>query len=424
MLSWNVNGLGSLAKRAQVKGLVKKIKPELICIQETKLGVIDRNVIKSLGGSLEWGFSFVGAIGASGGILIAWDESSWVLSEEWKGRFSISIVLRRVVDAALVLFSGVYGPSLWADKGLLWGELNRVRDRWAYPWCIGGDFNEIRFVGERFGCRRSNQNMVAFADFISNHDLIDLPMTGARFTWNRGDSHSRIDRFLICPCWMNLAPEVYQKALIHSVSDHCPLFLDPRLESWGPPPFRFEIAWLQLPHMEKRLGEWWASVQVPGPADVVIGQKLRHVKKKLKEWVAERRLVDSNRKVWLECRIEELATLEESGLGNVNSREELGRVKEEHKGLLLHEEITWRQKSRVRWLKEGDKNSAYFHALASARRRKNRIEYLEDNGIKVSGKDEVTNVILNFYTSLYSSEGISRPLPEDLLFSELSMNQL
>ncbi|XP_077237157.1 uncharacterized protein LOC143878808 [Tasmannia lanceolata] len=363
--------------RVHVKGIVKNLNPELICIQETKLEVIDRYIMNSLGVRLEWGFSFVRAIGASGGILIAWDESKWVLVEEWKGRFSISIVLRMVDDASLLLFSGVYGPSLWANKRLLWEELNRAWGRWPYLW----------------------------------------------FSWNRADSHGRINHFLICPGWMNLAPEVYQKAIIHSVSDHCPLLLDPRLESWGPPPFRFEIAWLQIPHMGSRLRDWWESLLVEGPADVVIGKKLRYVKKKLKEWVSERRLVDLKRNVWLENRIEEITRLEESDLGDINLREELGRVKEEHRRVVLHEEISWRQKLRVKWLKEMDKNTAYFHAMASARRRRNRIESLMNNGVRVSGKEEVTKVIQNFYTSMYSSEGSTRPLPEGLVFSELSLSQ-
>ncbi|XP_077245928.1 uncharacterized protein LOC143885616 [Tasmannia lanceolata] len=115
--------------------------------------------------------------------------------------------------------------------------------------------------------------------------------------------------------------------------------------------------------------------------------------------------------------------LEESGLGNVIMREELGRVKEEHEGLLLHEEITWRQKWRVRSLKEGDKNTAYFHAMASARGRRNGIESLVVNRVRVSGKADVTSVILDFYTSLYSSYCITRPSPEVLEFCELSMAQ-
>ena len=45
--------------------------------------------------------------------------------------------------------------------------------------------------------------------------------------------------------------------------------------------------------------------------------------------------------------------------------------KGELKELILREEIHWRQKARVKWVKEGDCNSKIFHKVANGRRKGN-----------------------------------------------------
>ena len=41
------------------------------------------------------------------------------------------------------------------------------------------------------------------------------------------------------------------------------------------------------------------------------------------------------------------------------------------------EELYWIQKSRIKWLKEGDKNTGYFHATVIGKRKMNRISVLK-----------------------------------------------
>lgn len=53
---------------------------------------------------------------------------------------------------------------------------------------------------------------------------------------------------------------------------------------------------------------------------------------------------------------------------------------------LQMDEVSWRQKARERWIKEGSKNTKFFHFLAIYRRRHNYVEELkiEERSIQVN----------------------------------------
>jgi hypothetical protein len=46
------------------------------------------------------------------------------------------------------------------------------------------------------------------------------------------------------------------------------------------------------------------------------------------------------------------------------------------------EEVSWRQKSRVLCLKEGDNNTKFFHKMANSHRRRNQIKCIEVDGTR------------------------------------------
>jgi len=48
ILSWNVRGINELDKRLRIKGLIRDWKVDLVCLMETKMEVITREVVRSL----------------------------------------------------------------------------------------------------------------------------------------------------------------------------------------------------------------------------------------------------------------------------------------------------------------------------------------------------------------------------------------
>jgi len=62
------------------------------------------------------------------------------------------------------------------------------------------------------------------------------------------------------------------------------------------------------------------------------------------------------------------------------------------------EEMLWRPKSQIIWLKEGERNTKFFHRTIMARRAHNKILKIRDpNGIKrESHKDIKTNMVNHF----------------------------
>ena len=86
-----------------------------------------------------------------------------------------------------------------------------------------------------------------------------------------------------------------------------------------------------------------------------MAKKLQALKGKIKKWNIE---VFGNVEIRNKAWAEELELLDSYEEGRGLSEEEKERRRELVTGLeafLLQEEICWRQKSRIQWLKEGDK---------------------------------------------------------------------
>ena len=76
-------------------------------------------------------------------------------------------------------------------------------------------------------------------------------------------------------------------------------------------------------------------------------------------------------------------------------------MRSEVKNLLSLEEISWRQKSRMLWIKEGDYNTKFFHKVANSHKRFNHLNFLEVDGVIYEEESEIAAQVVNFYKNLY-----------------------
>ncbi|XP_074277216.1 uncharacterized protein LOC141600859 [Silene latifolia] len=72
--------------------------------------------------------------------------------------------------------------------------------------------------------------------------------------------------------------------------------------------------------------------------------------------------------------------------------------------LLRQEEVFWRQRSRALWLKEGDRNTKYFHRKAGQRKKKNHIaKLIDDEGRVHEGTKKVSAIAKEYFKELFTS---------------------
>lgn len=263
IISWNVRGINDETKRQVIKAACRRWKPHMLCLQETKMGKVDRKVVLSVGGDQWTQWEHLDAIGASGGILVMWDSRVVTRVGARVGNFSVLCLFQGLLVDSRWVFSGIYGPCVDALRKGLWDELKLIPQIWRVPWCVGGDFNVVGFPHERFGARTFSQAMMEFNDFINEVELVDLPLIGGQFTWSRNsDTHhcSRIDRFLVSTDWLERFGGSSQSCLPRVISNHVPLWLECGSLANRKSPFRFENMWLKEPGFVGWIEEKWSGV--------------------------------------------------------------------------------------------------------------------------------------------------------------------
>nr|XP_048330864.1 uncharacterized protein LOC125422764 [Ziziphus jujuba var. spinosa] len=240
--------------------------------------------------------------------------------------------------------------------------------------------------------------------FYLEVDGSDLGFIGGRFTWDNRQCgqaliRERIDRAVVNKEWIAKFPLSLVEHLVFEESDHCPILI--RLggqEKRVKKPFRF----LKVLTTDRSSNY---VIEKAWNADIRPGMNCHKLKISFQETTKALRIWNKEVFGFADKEIRNL----EADLLLLQQREDrdMGKEAEVLDKLRVHRsrwESILRQKSRETWLKEGDKNTKFFHSSLLNRRRKNKIQAIKDDQRGLSNPDQIRQYFLNHFKELYKSD--------------------
>ncbi|GMI98280.1 hypothetical protein HRI_003497300 [Hibiscus trionum] len=133
-----------------------------------------------------------------------------------------------------------------------------------------------------------------------------------------------------------------------------------------------------------------------------VDKLLKTLKSKVKSWISNVKVKEEDQIGVIEANIAKL----ESDLLTTNTKDlilsELGILKSRLWALYRKEEREWIQKSRLKWFNEGDKNTRFFHFVASMRSRINNISMLKVGNVAIEDATIISKQFEQFFRKAFN----------------------
>ncbi|XP_021852525.2 uncharacterized protein [Spinacia oleracea] len=395
ILSWNCHGLGNPWSVRALQDWCWRERPEIVFLMET---MIDAKVLEKI--KNRCGFSngvCISSVGKSGGMGFRWRDLRVDTISYSKHHYDVNVLDDN--NAPLWCAVDIYGWPKQANKHYTWSLMSTLKEACSIPCIMFGDFNEVVSLMEKDGgAIRSERLMDAFRGAIDVCDLRDLGFKGSIFTWKRGTSmttfvRERLDRFLADDNWCSMFPGFEVRHLPIYCSDHAPILLSIKNNverEMGDKYFKFESLWLSKEECGVVVADAWGeSVGADVP------RKLATCAENLTSWAA---LSFGSIKKKIKMADKHLKVLNE-GLMDAVNRDVSGADT-----LHMLEESYWFARARADELRDGDKNTKYFHHKENQCKAHNKIKGLYDeNGDWKEQRADLERLISAYFESLFAT---------------------
>jgi hypothetical protein len=180
--------LNNLARQEEIKQFVAIIKPEVICLQETKIASINHIVIRNvLGSDYDNNFLCLPASGTRGGVDCS-QGISYPALESCNHRPYHFCNSGRLQTQHLVDSNWGIWPLRNLRQKMFIREIKSLNQSSLQPWVIIGDFNLIYKDEDKINGRFNRNLMTRFKKVLDHLEVKEIPLVGKKIhmvQWSR-----------------------------------------------------------------------------------------------------------------------------------------------------------------------------------------------------------------------------------------------
>lgn len=427
---WNIRGFNKVSKHSVVKDWIKKFSLQFGCLLETRVkeSRVDR-VLTSV--FADWSMTSNYEFNRLGRIWVIWSNKVKLTVVAKSGQM---ITCKISVEPYEVEFyvGFIYASNFMEERRDLWREIQTISVSSilrGQPWILCGDYNEILELDEHSRIMPSiSLGTREFREVVRLCCLSDMGYHGPLFTWcnKRKDGLicKKLDRVLMNDDWSHRFVQSYCVFESGGCSDHLRGRILLTSEIARPKcPFKFTNVIASMPEFMPLVAEQWtgtAPLFQSTSALYRFSKKLKNLKPALRA-LSRCKLSDLSRRTT--AAYDDLCTKQTSTLAapNPQSIEEEACALERWEKLVDLEENFLKQKSRVHWMKVGDRNNKFFHNAVRERASQNAIkEILTPDGTRLTQQEDIKEEAVRFFSDFMkfkppAFEGISVDQLQELL---------
>ncbi|XP_015160507.1 uncharacterized protein [Solanum tuberosum] len=322
-------------------------------------------------------------------------------------------------DGAQILASAIYVKCTATERMLLWGDIYSISRDFTIPWMVGGDFNVILGEEEKIGgLPVYPQEYEDVGECLTSSGLEDVNFSGNPFTWWNGRANGdcifkRLDRVVVNQMLEDLYGNIGVQHLTRTGSDHAPLLLSCEVSNGAIiRPFKFLNFWTKRDDLREVVEQNWVANE-SDDIFVQFKQKHKRTKKALTKWSKEK-FGDIFKQLAIR---EEIVKIKEQLFLDDPSpthRGILQQAQAELKQYKHFEEEFWRQKARMQWFEEGDRNTKFFHSLVRGRRKRLNLKGISKiDGTWIESENAIAEEGIDFFTKQFTGEAVDHVITHE-----------